>query len=341
MLKGLSLAGVFVLLALTSAHAEEMKIGDIVIKQEDVIKVEHKQEKLEGKGDHEGHEQQNDNIWFRTGKVTYNLLYQRCIDAAHLQDDTVAGGKIGLNEPTEANWYWADFIRVLVDDVNVISRVASGTTDMEGKQTSPTTRKEAGKAAAEFVFEMPIEEQGTILKLSFLALNEGDALLCKGTVTSDKEAPSIKIVLNNFPSLMTEVHNKKGMRSIVTSGGAYKEKPVPPADGAQYHFTGNGPTYDLSPADEYWLLYSDEVFDPDTRPESMGPSALLFVPGEISKVQVKVTDYPVTTTLTCKPGTKTFHLVFWEFGKRGNKEVLEYLKANAEEVKKLVQAMEF
>ncbi len=249
-----------------------------------------------------GHTVEHHSITLDSGKRRYTLQYQGCIDPSHGEQRPASEGNFGMPEPTVANWYWAGFLRVLVNGTDAVAYRVS---DMR-------VTERGSRGEFQIVWEHPDAQVG-LRVLMTPGSNHLQGLL----VWKPKAGATLKTVtaeLRCYPSFFTTARHRVGERHCGT----------PRTDLAQPN------TLDLVPAQDTYLLYYDTVFDP-ARGEGDGPCAAVVAPAGVTGGSVSIGDYAVMTNLQLDPMAGQARLAIYDFTGQTNADAAAYLKAHAAE----------
>jgi hypothetical protein len=154
------------------------------------------------------------------------------------------------------------------------------------------------------------------VRVRFMLEPDCDYLACELAIQPRTDLKRLEMALNCYPSFFTGWHKRDGWRQIVGPATT----------------TEQGEQATLDPAQDYWLLYQDTVFDVASEKDSAGPGALLIVPDQVSGLTVRPTSYPVSTRLVAKEGVLRWRMAFWDFHKMTNAEALARMQEAAPEV---------
>ena len=263
---------------------------------------------------HEGHKFAQQTVVLDTGRVRYAVKYCSDIDPSLGEGRAwPTEGYIGMPMPTSENWYHSGFLFVRFNGVDIGSYRVKAVRVVETGE----------RGAVDFFWDA---EPG-LVRVRFLALPGDDKILCEVAIQPRGELRSFSLLLRAYPSYFTAWHKVRGRRTLITA------KRVA-------HEGKRGPTKVEIGPDENWLLLCDEVFDP-AKGKGRGPCAVLFLPEQISKGTVELTNYPVTVRLNVKRGVRAVRLALWEFPDTPNEEALSRLRASAPKAVELLRKISF
>jgi len=252
-------------------------------------------------GRHANHKLLMRSITLEAGEVGYRLAYKLCLDkAAHPEsvDGSAAEGLsgMGLSGPTGANWYAGGAWDVLVNG--------------KGLGFYRPDVKVIEQSEARSVVEARWNTPEAAVTLRFSTQSERDYLAVTGTVEPKKTVESLAVKLLAQPGGFIEPRDRRVKTAL-------RDAP-------------HGQSLKLDPQREFWVFYSDDVYDAAKNKKSVGPCGLLFLPTEVQSAAVEVSDYPIRTELTYPPAARTFHLALWEFPQMPNAEAAKRLAEVAE-----------
>ena len=272
------------LLALSAARAEENLIEVISAGSAEVTVNDSGPEysKSEMKN-HEGHRWMTRTLSLNTGKAEYEIKYEGCVDEIHESGFDSATNGIGMSKPSFANWYGGTFFSLVINHENIIAFNPADVKVVE----------QGKRGIIDFNYTKPYR-----IKLRFMALPDDDKLYFKIDFNPEEEITSIAMTLTAYPVTFTTAYKIPGERWIKT----------PRLDGKQ------GQTYELTPDEDWWVVYYDKLLDPAAGGKNAGPGcALLLLPEEINSGQVKVGDYGAETALDLCPVNSSIRLMLWDF----------------------------
>jgi hypothetical protein len=264
-----------------------------------------------GSPGHEGHQCYTRDGSIDTGKIRYGLRYCACWDPSHGGGAAPVEGYIGMPEPNACNWYHSGFLRLVVNGQDL------GSTKLSDLYASETGER----GSLTMLWKSP---QGPV-RVRFLALPNDDRLFCELALDPTEEVTALQVALLCYPSFFTAWEHRDGMRRVTTAAREEVQ----------------GKTLEAKPAEEWWLAYTDDVFDPAKLGEAAGGCGLLFDPKQIRAATVGIGSYAVNTTLVVDPTVRTIRLVFWDFNKRPNAEAIQALRQGADGTLGLLRRLDF
>ena len=258
-----------------------------------------------------GHEWTQHRFTLNNGLLRYILGYQ-----AHWATDGLAvhlspEGYLGMPGPTSANWYAGGFMNILLNGKSLGKERPAGLRLVE--------RGERGMV--EMLWDAPDAQ----LRVRFMLEPGCDYLACELAVQPKTDLQRLELALNCFPSYFTSWNKRDGWRQIVGPATTVEQ----------------GAEATPDPAQDYWLLYQDTVFDVATEKDSGGPCGLLVVPEQVATMKVRPTSYPVSTHLAAAPGVLRWRMAFWDFHSKTNAEALQRLRSGAQEVLEHLREADF
>jgi len=213
-------------------------------------------------------------------------------------------GRIGLSQPTPANWYRSGMLRLFLNGKQFPLLPANNEkVDIEsGKK---------GKVALSW------ENETARVNYNFVLFAGDDKLFMEIKLEPKVEIKDIRITLTNYVSGF----NFKPEHILYTSS---------------QKFVGKG-WNKIDPQKENYILYTDKTLDPANNPKAMGPSAVLFSNDGLKSVGTLQGGYGIRTDLIYKSTTRRMVFCFWEFPKKPNSEALEYFKTSVPKAKKIMK----
>ncbi len=261
--------------------------------------------------DHQGHDVFTQEGWIDSGTVRYGVRYTACYDESHGKGAGILEGYVGMPEPAACNWYHSGFLQVRINDADI------GTTRITDMYVSETGER----GSITMLWNAP---QG-VVRLRFLALPDDDRLFCEIALDPAAEVTGLQVSLKCYPSFFTSFYHRDGWRRVTTPT----------------HQAEQGTELKVQPADDWWLAFTDDVFDPAKEADSAGGCAVLFDPEQIAGGTVQLGSYAVTGSLSLRPDQHNARLIFWDFNKRPNDEALKSLRRSAEESLAVAREMDF
>jgi hypothetical protein len=264
-----------------------------------------------GSPGHEGHTVFTRDGYIDTGKVRYGLRYTACYDESHGEQAGILEGYIGMPSPASCNWYHGGFLQVKINGQEVgVTRIGDLYVSETGERGSLT-----------MLWETP---QG-VVRIRFLGLPDDDRLFCEIGLDAAVEVTDLQVGLKCYPSFFTAHFNRDGRRGVRT----------PTREAEQ------GGRLDIQAADDWWLAFTDDIFDPAKQTDSAGGCAALFDPEQITGGSVQIGSYAVTGALTAQPDQRSLRLIFWDFNNQPNGEAIRDLRKSAEESLAMLREMDF
>lgn len=220
----------------------------------------------------------------RKGTIPYRLNYHNAIETARekgygaLPREGYLG--IGLQGPSNGNFYGGGFINVKINGLAIAilaepEIVFHNYADRDVLEAKWKTQKNIN------------------LTLVFTVVKGDDKLLITGKIDAGVPVKSVTMDLRCYPNGFKRPLD----RWIRTAAGDTQQAATVTAK-----------------VDDCWIFYFDKKADRAVRKNGLGPCALMYVPEEVQKVVVKVTGYPICTSLTLNPDLREFHVSLWEFG---------------------------
>jgi len=200
-----------------------------------------------------------------------------------------AGSGLGLADPGTANFYGGGFFDLSVNGVNL-------------RTTTPDLRllRGSGKAAVDVRWEI---DTATV-HLRLLTLGGDGALYGQVDLSPKTEVDRLALEFLTFPG---GFHGERDRRFRTAAGEFGHDKPLTFAP------------------DAGWLLQYDRNLNPGA-----GAAAMVFVPGQIELIEAKaLSNYGVTTTVTCKPSARRLHFALWSLDRADNDRALERIRAES------------
>jgi hypothetical protein len=239
-----------------------------------------------------GHE-----ISMDTGVKEYGLFYTVAHDDKRPDVAVIGEGYIGMPKPTGANWYHGGFFDLQINGQTI------GTTRVH----AVTGRSVGDRGVVDFVFSTPM----AVVRIRFVTLAGNDALYCQALLEPKQEIKSLRVVLRCYPSAF--VSNAE--RHVLT----------PTRDLAQ------GEKAELDPAQEWWLLYYDRIYDAGyVSPTHTGGCSVLWPGSQAEKVGFTVGGYGTDTTMELKPQLRDFRFVFFDYQGTKNEAAMADLRQRAD-----------
>ena len=264
-----------------------------------------------GSPGHEGHDIFSQDGGIDTGKVRYGVRYTGCYDESHGEAAGILEGYIGMPEPASCNWYHSGFLQIAINGTDIgTTRLADMYAGEDGQRGSIT-----------MLWNTP---QGAV-RVRFLGLPDDDRLFCEIGLDPAVEVTGLQLGLKCYPSFFTSHYHRDGWRRVTTPT----------------HEAEQGTRLQVQPADDWWLAFTDDVFDPAKEADSWGGCAVLFDPEQIAGGSVQLGSYAVTGSLSVHPDRRNVRLIFWDFNKRPNAEAIKQLRESADESLATLRGMDF
>jgi len=264
-----------------------------------------------GSPGHEGHGIFSQDGWIDTGRVRYGVRYTNCYDESHGEAAGILEGYIGMPEPAACNWYHSGFLQIAINGTDI------GTTRLADMYAS----EDGQRGSITLSWKTP---QGAV-RVRFLGLPDDDRLFCEIGLDPAVEVTGLQLGLKCYPSFFTSHYHRDGWRRATTAEREVEQ----------------GTTLDIQPTEEWWLAFTDDVFDPAKEAESWGGCAVLVDPEQIAGGSVQLGSYAVTGSLSVDPAQRNVRLIFWDFSKRPNAEAIKQLRESAAESLATLREMDF
>ncbi len=260
---------------------------------------------------HENHQYYERTGVLDTGKIRYAVKYCSCWDPSHGEQASPLEGYIGMPEPNACNWYHSGFMRVVINGQDIGSTKLS---DMYAGESGE-------RGAVTMLWKAPI----ATVRVRFVALPDDDRLFCEIGLDPTAPVTALQIALNCYPSFFTAAYHRDGWRRVTTATRSVEQ----------------GAKLEAKPADEWWLAYTDDVFDPPKDDAAAGGCGLLFDPQQVQAATAVLGSYNVATDLALDPAVRAIRLVFWDLNKRPNAEAIKSVSATADATLKQLREMDF
>ena len=174
------------------------------------------------------------------------------------------------------------------------------------------------------VLDMVWRDQLANVRVRFLGLPQHDHLDCEIALDPKRPIHSIDLRLMCYPSYFTSFNHRDGARRIRTPATLVEQ----------------GKRVALSPKDNWWAVYYDEIFDV-AKGEGDGPCAMLLAPEEPAELTVDPGSYAVTTRIRYPAAARRMHLAFWDFKGKSNAEAMARLQSGAEQLRQELGQLDF
>ncbi len=248
-----------------------------------------------------------------TGAVKYALRYLCKIDPAQPQEVGWSEGYVGMPGPSSCNWYHGGFLFVRLNGQEIGKAPLKSMTVMEQGRRG--------------ILDLLWDGAEAELKLRFLGEPDSRALFTEISWRPKRKIKSVQVMARCYPSFFTSYMKKKGLRTMTTPGHEAKEK-------------NGGYREPLEPKRDWWILFSDGVFD-GSEGKGVGPCALLFLPEQVQSGSVGITNYPMDVTLNFEPKLTNIRLIFWDFNGLTNDQALAYMKEHAAQAQAHLRDLDF
>lgn len=246
---------------------------------------------------------------FHNAPTSYGIRYTVQHDR---QGKIVPGeGYLGMPLPSTCNWYHGGFLFLSLNGKDIGTRTAAS-----GMYVAESGRR----GLADLVWRDP----AAVVRARFVGLPGRDWLGCQIVLEPTGKIESLGLRLLCFPSYFTSHHHRVGARRIRTGTDLVLE----------------GKSARPSPADHWWAVYHDEVFDV-AKGEGEGPCGMLVDPAVVDSIEYRPGGYAVDTRIAVRPDTRELRLAFWDFHGRPNAEVLAEFPAAADAARRELAALDF
>ncbi len=158
------------------------------------------------------------------------------------------------------------------------------------------------------------------VRTTFLALPNDRALFLEVHLFPKAPLKSLVLRIVAYPAAYTT----KGERCVVTA-----LKGIVQVNAAQ-----------LSPKDEWWMLFQDKKFEKALGHEISG-CGMLFLPEEIESAKVDVQSYPIIAEFASKPSLSAVRICLFDLYDMTNEEAVKFMRANAQRYAELLRSMDF
>jgi hypothetical protein len=245
--------------------------------------------------------------------IRYGLSYHAYFDpAGGSAAKPTPEGYLGMPEPSGCNWYSGGFLYLNLNGK-----------DLGTVRPAVVRAVEQGERGQVEIIWAPPEGQ---VRLRFLLEPKADYLACELALRPTQEIKSLNLSFRCYPSFFTTWFHRDGWRQVVgPTTVTEQDKPA-----------------QLDPVKDNWLLYQDTVFDVAKNPtDSAGPCALLYLPEQLTSVQVAPGSYAVGTEVAVKPDVRNLRFAVWEFPQKTNAQVLAELRQTAPQVTARLRQLDF
>ncbi|MCE5216348.1 hypothetical protein LLH03_04860 [bacterium] len=246
---------------------------------------------------------------FSFGPIPYSISYRVRVDK-NRNVIVPSEGYLGMPLPTSCNWYGGGFLTVTLNGQDI------GMTPAGSVIVSQT----GSQAILDLVWHHAI----ATVRVRFVGLPGRDRLYCEISFDPKQEIKSLALGLRCYPSFFTSWYKRDGARLIQTPTATIRQ----------------GEAAKLPARDQWWALYSDDVFDV-AKGEGEGPCAMMYLPGQPSEVNYAPGSYAVDTTLVYPASTRQLRLAFWDLKGSTNAEALARMQAEAETTRQELEQTDF
>jgi hypothetical protein len=246
---------------------------------------------------------------FQFGPREYAIQYRVRQDKTTGKIDVIEGA-VGMPLPCSCNWYHSGFLFLYLNGQDIALR--------------PLSSMMVAESGDRAILDMVWHHELANVRLRFVGLPDHDCLFCEITLEPKQEIKSLSLTLRCYPSFFTSFYKRVGARRIQTPTALVEENK----------------RQKFAPADGWWALYYDEVFDV-AKGEGEGPCAMLLLPDQPTEISYEPGGYAVNTVITYPPSTRTLRLAFWDFKGETNAAALARLKETADQVRGQLQTLDF
>lgn len=261
-------------------------------------------------GGYPGHDNHPTKKWTATlacQPCSYSLQHWACYHESHAPYAIALEGQIGMTSPAGFNWYHNGFFNFSLD----------GEPGRNYPVKVVRALDQGDRGSCEFVWEMPT----AWVRVRFMVIPGEEPLFCAiSAYPKGDHVPTLTVSLVAYPS----GYFHQGQRVVVTAAGTYKT----PAH------------VELDVAREWWLVFYDEKYDLGVEGGGGGAGGLTD-PNFVGQARLEVTNYPVTWTVSAKPGERELRFAFWNGLNRRNAQLLAYLQPRFEPALATLHALDF
>ncbi|MGQ9731405.1 MAG: hypothetical protein ACUVX8_09035 [Candidatus Zipacnadales bacterium] len=244
-----------------------------------------------------GHTIEKRHITLDNGLQRYTFQFQGCQDASHEGKHPCSEGNFGMPDPTPANWYWGGFLKIVIN----------GTDAILYDRLDLRITEQGARGGFQAIWAHPDAEVGLRILLPADANHVLAQLVWKPR--PDHQVQTVVLNMTCYPSFFTAARQRTGERHCRT----------PRLDKAEPG------TFELVPAEDFYLYYYDAVFDV-ARGEGDGPCAAMIAPEAVEGGRVSITGYPIHTELRLRPDAGEARLAFYDFTGSTNNQAGDYLR---------------
>lgn len=244
------------------------------------------------------------------GETVYGIKYVAAFDEANPDRAIPVEGYIGMPRPSSENWYHSGFLFISINGQDI------GTAALSSMMVTETGER----AILDMVWHHPLAS----VRARFLGLPGGDCLYVEIAIEPRQEITELSIRARCYPSFFTAWHQREGARRIETPTTVVLQ----------------GERETVSAADNWWMVYYDEVFDVASG-EGVGPCGMMVLPQEGAEVTLAPGSYAVDTRLDYPPTARRLRLAFWDFKGQTNEDVLRAMPTRAAAARRRLTKLDF
>jgi uncharacterized membrane protein len=236
-----------------------------------------------------------------------NLDY---FDAAGKKDHSEATLGVHFWPGTGQGWYQNDTFTVSVNGVPLRTNAALTNTHVveQGASALVETTLVSKTASVRLRFSYHPNQEGLDVQAALLP---SEPPLLQGEGAGGEARPQLSLDLSCFPAFFTAWNKRRGDRWVTTPTRSLEEPREPGLDLKSPTWKSQSRLEPLALPQENWLFYYDKIFNsPDGN--GRGVCGLIFLPEQLQKAQVNVTDYGLGTTLTGNPGQSPLAFTLWQ-----------------------------
>ncbi len=247
---------------------------------------------------------------FDVGSVPYTIRYVAAVDETDPTRAIPVEGYIGMPGPSSENWYHSGFLSIGLNGQDV----------GEAALSSMVVAESGERAILDLVWHHPVAS----VRVRFAGLAQDPALYAEIAIEPKQEITRVDVRARCYPSFFTAWHKRTGARRVKTPAALVAE----------------GEARTVSAAEDWWMLYYDEVFDV-AKGEGVGPCAMLVAPETPAEVSLRPGGYAVETAVTYPAATRRIRLAFWDLSGRSNAEVQAAMPQEAERARRVLAESDF
>ncbi|MCX7599369.1 MAG: hypothetical protein N2512_10990 [Armatimonadetes bacterium] len=264
-------------------------------------------EPLGGYPGHDNHPTKKWTVVLACQPCSYSLQHWACYHESHAPHAIALEGQIGMTSPAGFNWYHNGFFNFSLD----------GEAGRNYPVKAVRALDQGERGSCEFVWDMP----AAWVRARFMVIPGEEPLFCAITThPKGDHVPLLTVSLVAYPS----GYFHQGQRVAVTAAGVYKTRAEAELDAAR----------------EWWVVFYDEKYDMGVEGGGGGAGGLTD-PALVGRARLDVTNYPVTWTISAKPGGRELRFAFWNGLSRRNAELLAYLQPRFEPALAKLRALDF